>query len=116
LIVQTIKEKSGAAETKDTWEKITQMVDVNKNGSRLDEFDYFRSEFVGTRADTDRYSKSDRVTTVIYAACLTPERPGTKAIYSVAIVMIPLDVQKTERERLLGVLSNFLREKITYLL
>jgi hypothetical protein len=116
LIVQKIREKSGATEAKDTWEKITQTVDVNKKGSRLVEFDYFRSEFVGTRADTDRYSKSDRVTTVIYAACLTPERPGAKAIYSVAIVMIPFDVPKTERERLLGVLSNFLREKITYLL
>jgi len=116
LIVNRIKEKSGATEAKETWEKIAQKVDVDKKGDQVINLNYLRSESVGSRADTDRYSKSDQVVTVIYGACLTPERPAAKTIYSVAIAMIPVDVPKEERERLLGVLSNFLREKITYLL
>jgi hypothetical protein len=113
LIVQKIKEKSGASEAKESWETISQEVSANKKNTRLN-FDYLRTEFIGTRADTDRYSKSDQVTTVIYDACLTPERPASKAIYSVAIVMIPTNVSEQKKERLLGVLNNFLRKKITY--
>jgi hypothetical protein len=51
---------------------------------------------------------------VIYTACLTPEKPPSKALYSVAIAMIPVTVSEKEKERLLAVLDNFLREKITY--
>jgi hypothetical protein len=112
-IVEQIEEKSGSNETKESWETIPQEVSINKKIERLN-FNYLRSEFIGTRFDTDRYSKSDQVTTVIYAACLTPEKPTPKALYSVAIAMIPINVQKEEKERLLGVLDNFLREKITY--
>jgi hypothetical protein len=115
LFVKKIQEKSGGSKANQTWETISQEVSINKNTSRLD-FNYLRTEFVGTRADTDRYSKSDQVTTVIYAACLTPEKPASKALYSIAIAMIPVNVSEIEKKRLLGILDNFLREKITYYL
>jgi hypothetical protein len=113
LIFKQIEEKSGSTTTEKTWETISQNVSVKGKSSKVNSY-YLRSEFIGTRFDTDRYSKSDRVTTVIYAACLTPESPPSKALYSVAIAMIPLSVPEKEKERLLGVLDNFLREKITY--
>jgi hypothetical protein len=113
LISQKIKNKSAASEAKESWETISQEVSTNKKHTRLN-FNYLRTEFIGTRADTDRYSKSDQVATVIYDACLTPERPASKTIYFVAIVMIPTNVSEQEKEHLLGVLNNFLLEKITY--
>jgi hypothetical protein len=115
LIIQNIQEKSDSKEAKESWETISQEVSINKKPTRLN-FNYLRSEFIGTRADTDRYSKSDQVTTVIYTACMTPERPASKALYSVAIAMIPVNTSEAEKERLLGVMNNFLREKITYYL
>jgi len=115
LIIREIKEKAGASASKETWETITQKTSDRKKSSGMS-FDYLRSEFTGLRADTDRYSKSDQVTTVIYVACLTPQRPASRTLYSVAAAMIPADVPKQERERLLGILSGFLRERITYFL
>ena len=113
LITEKIKDKSGAVEAKESWETISQEISIKKKSTRLN-YTYLRSEFTGTRIDTDRYSKSDQVIMVVYAACLTPERPASKAVYSVAIAMIPKDVHKEERERLLNVLGEFLRKKITY--
>ena len=76
LIVQQIEEKSDSTTIKRSWEIIPQNVSVKGKSSKLD-FNYLRSEFIGTRFDTDRFSKSDQVTTVIYTACLTPEKSSS---------------------------------------
>jgi hypothetical protein len=116
LIAEKIRDKSGAAAMTEQWSKVTQKINFKKEDDRLVDVNYLVCEFDGHRVDTDWYSKADRVTCVIYVACLTPDRNPSKSIYSVSIAMIPEEVSDTEKNRLLAVLNEFLHSKITYLL
>ncbi len=115
-ILEPITTTGTTQETKEQWIRLTQKIDTRKQSGQQKEVLYLKSEFDGMRVDTDRYQKSDQVHTVVLVGCLTPEKEASKSLYSLAIAMIPLDVPDVERKRLLKVLDDFLRYKITYLL
>jgi hypothetical protein len=113
-IFEKIRQKAGAVKTESHWEEIAQHFDNGKKGTELKTINYFRFEFIGTRFGTDYYLKTDQVSTVGYIACLTPEKPASKSWYSVAVTTIPVTVSEDEKDYLLKVLDDFLREGIAY--
>lgn len=112
-IARELQERSGAKENTETWETLTQKVRVNGQDQQAD-FHYLRSEFRGTRIDTDAYSKADLVETVVYATpFLVKNKAGEKTACFLCVTMIPVEVSTEGRQRLLGILKDFLQHKLT---
>ena len=112
-VASELQGHSGAKENTETWETLTQKVRGNGQDKQVN-FHYLRSEFSGTRIDTDAYSKTDRVETVIYATpILVKTKTGEKTASFLCVTMIPVEVSAEERQRLLGVLKDFLQHKLT---
>jgi hypothetical protein len=112
-IASELQGHSGAKENTESWETLTQKVH-GYGQDKLVDFHYLRSEFSGTRIDTDAYSKTDHVETVVYATpFLVKTKAGKKTVCFICVTMIPVEVSAEERQRLLGVLKDFLQHKLT---
>ena len=111
-IIEGLRSKVGAPASDETWCDILQPISIRSKYS-TNHIHYLTTEFTGHRWDSDRYPKSDQVVVKVYVGCLNPQR-GNDALYSVAFAMIPIDVPREERERLTGILDDFLRNQILY--